>query len=194
MNVKEKIEAFSKITEKKAEFQKMKLVKEIEEKLQKGYSEKVEEEVQAWNKKIENEKYKLQQYINREKISDEKTAKEKLAEKRKEITEDIMNAVYEMIREYKKTEDYISYLSRGMADVLKNSQKVTFYLSKEDLALSGSLTDKLGRSLVFKEADEDFIGGFKAFLEDKNILIDNTFKTKLSEEKSKFNPFSLLVS
>ena len=52
--------------------------------------------------------------------------------------------------------------------------EIQIYLSKEDEPRLKSLTVKTGFPL--KLSDESFIGGTKAIIPEKNILIDNSFE------------------
>ena len=54
------------------------------------------------------------------------------------------------------------------------ARQIQIYLSKEDEPRLKSLTVKTGFPL--KVSDESFIGGIKAIIPEKNILIDNSFE------------------
>lgn len=190
MNVKEKIEAFGRIVEKEAEEQRVKILKEIEEKIEIGYREKVNEAKAVWDKKTKAETYKVQMQENKELIAYESESKKKLMAKRRDIIESVFASVRNELYQYRNTPEYISYLADNIKKVIDTDPDSTIYLIKDDMKLSSEINAKLSAALLYKESEENFIGGFRAYLNRKNIIIDNSFLTKLNAEKDKFNPFT----
>lgn len=190
MNVKEKIEAFGKIVEKEAEEQRIKILKEIEEKIKIGYRKKVNEAKAVWDKKTKAEAYKVEMQENKELIAYESESKKKLMAKRRDIIESVFSRVQTELYQYRSTPEYISYLAENIKSVMDTDPDSIIYLIKEDMKLAPEINAKLNANLSYKESEENFIGGFKAYSNRKNIVIDNSFLTKLNAEKEKFNPFT----
>lgn len=193
MNVKEKIEAFGRIVEKEAEEQRIKILKEIEEKIEIGYREKVNEAKAVWDRKTKAETYKVQMQENKELIAYESESKKKLMAKRRDIIESVFSRVKTELFQYRSTPEYISYLAENIKKVVSADPDSIIYLIKEDMKLVPEINAKLNANLSYRESEENFIGGFKAYLNKKNIVIDNSFLTKLNAEKDKFNPFTTEV-
>ena len=95
----------------------------------------------------------------------------------------IFSAVVEKLNAYKKTEEYkkelISQINKISSDF--NDTTVEFYIDSSDESLLSDL-----QSADIKISTVPFIGGCKAIISDKNMLVDNSFKTKLAEEQEKF--------
>mgnify|MGYP000500070282 CR=1 FL=1 len=86
---------------------------------------------------------------------------------------------------YKKTEEYkkelISQINKISSDF--NDTTVEFYIDSSDESLLSDLQSHTGADI--KISTVPFIGGCKAIISDKNMLVDNSFKTKLAEEQEK---------
>jgi vacuolar-type H+-ATPase subunit E/Vma4 len=61
---------------------------------------------------------------------------------------------------------------------------ITVYINPSDENKIKTLEEKTGVSLTV--SDRDFIGGTRAVIPSRSILIDNSFLTKLEEAKSSF--------
>lgn len=99
---------------------------------------------------------------------------------------DIFALVNEQIHKYKKTEDYKLLLIKQIKTVLEdfNDTEVIFYIDPSDQALLDTLNNETGAHIQISQTS--FIGGTKAIIDSKNMLVDNSFKTKLTEEQEKF--------
>jgi vacuolar-type H+-ATPase subunit E/Vma4 len=88
-----------------------------------------------------------------------------------------------------KTYDKIDLLSKQImeANVFARGEEIIIYINPSDESLKASLESKTGFTLTISATD--FIGGTKAVIKTKNILIDNSFLTKLTEAKDDFHSF-----
>ncbi len=89
----------------------------------------------------------------------------------------IFSAVVEKLNAYKKTEEY-------KKELISQINKIEFYIDSSDESLLSDLQSHTGADI--KISTVPFIGGCKAIISDKNMLVDNSFKTKLAEEQEKF--------
>ena len=84
----------------------------------------------------------------------------------------------EKLNAYKKTEEYkkelISQINKISSDF--NDTTVEFYIDSSDESLLSDLQSHTGADI--KISTVPFIGGCKAIISDKNMLVDNSFKTK----------------
>ena len=67
---------------------------------------------------------------------------------------------------------------------LPGNDKLTLYLDPSDEAHKASLEQKLSVTLTISAMP--FLGGVRAVIPEKNILIDNSFETLLNEERENF--------
>ena len=82
----------------------------------------------------------------------------------------------EQILKFMESSRYEEYLCTKIEEAVcfAEHDEIQIYLSKEDEPRLKSLTVKTGFPL--KLSDESFIGGIKAIIPEKNILIDNSFE------------------
>ena len=85
-----------------------------------------------------------------------------------------------VVEKYKK--ELISQINKISSDF--NDTTVEFYIDSSDESLLSDLQSHTGADI--KISTVPFIGGCKAIISDKNMLVDNSFKTKLAEEQEKF--------
>lgn len=102
------------------------------------------------------------------------------------LTSEIFSSVNELLNDYKKTEDYKTLLVTQIRSVLSDfsDTAVVFYIDPTDEALCDYLKKETGADIKINQVS--FIGGTKAIIDSRNMLVDNSFKTKLSEEQEKF--------
>lgn len=103
-----------------------------------------------------------------------------------ELKTELFDAVNAKIYEYKTTDEY----KKMLIDQIKKIQKdfddaeIDFFIDPSDEMLLDSLIKATAANIQINQTA--FIGGIKAIVNSKNILVDNSFKTKLSEEQEKF--------
>ena len=111
-------------------------------------------------------------------IGDHQKALDKIFEEHK--------AVREKLTAYKKDPSYEEYLERKIREAVTfaGNDKLTLYLDPSDEAHKASLEQKLSVTLTISAMP--FLGGVRAVIPEKNILIDNSFETLLNEERENF--------
>ena len=80
-------------------------------------------------------------------------------------------------------QDYLCQKIQKAREFAGNDQ-IFIYLSPEDSALQRSIVAKTGFTVEI--SDEPFMGGIKATIPAKNILIDNSFAAKFDAAKKNF--------
>ena len=92
------------------------------------------------------------------------------------LKEKLFAEVREQILKFMESSRYEEYLCTKIEEAVcfAEHDEIQIYLSKEDEPRLKSLTVKTGFPL--KLSDESFIGGIKAIIPEKNILIDNSFE------------------
>ncbi|MDF2538132.1 MAG: hypothetical protein K0S76_1153 [Herbinix sp.] len=112
--------------------------------------------------------------------------KRKVNEKTEEITEKIFKDVELKLKEFMITPSYSEFLIKKIKEASDFAQGnvMIIYINPTDQQLIPSLEDKTGVRLTI--SNRDFIGGIRAVLPSRSILIDESFLTKLAEEKNNF--------
>ena len=103
-----------------------------------------------------------------------------------ELKDKIFEEVMGLVNDYMKTEAYGDFLVKCIRQAMHfaGQDPVTIYLNPSDESKRPDLEDATGVHLTISA--EDFIGGVRAVIRSRNILIDNSFLTHLRNEYDKF--------
>ena len=113
--------------------------------------------------------------INKALSAEQLTIKRDWTKKQNELKEKLFAEVKTQLENFRNTPDYPAYLENKITEALDFAEqdKINIYLSPEDSAL---LPDLVERTKAFITVSaEDFLGGIKATIPHKNILIDHSF-------------------
>lgn len=113
--------------------------------------------------------------INKALSAEQLTIKRDWAKKQNELKEKLFAEVKTQLENFRNTPDYPAYLESKIKEALDFAEqdKINIYISPEDSAL---LPDLVERTKAFITVSaEDFLGGIKATIPHKNILIDHSF-------------------
>ena len=103
-----------------------------------------------------------------------------------ELKDKIFEEVMGLVKDYMKTRAYDDFLIKCIrqAQHFAGTDPVVIYINPSDEQKRSDLSDATGADLTV--SSEDFIGGVRAVIRSRNILIDNSFKTQLRNEYDKF--------
>ena len=113
--------------------------------------------------------------INKALTAEQLTIKRDWTKKQNELKEKLFTEVKTQLENFRNTPDYPAYLESKIKEALDFAEqdKINIYISPEDSAL---LPDLVERTKAFITVSaEDFLGGIKATIPHKNILIDHSF-------------------
>ncbi len=126
-----------------------------------------------------------QRKLNRTFSSEQIEIRRALAEKTDEITETVFAEVEEQVKAFRESPEYANYLCKKINEMKSSVDRdAEFLLSASDKAYTSKIASTCG---VAVHADShEFGGGFKVLCPKRNLLIDNSFETRLREEKDAF--------
>ena len=135
--------------------------------------------------KLETENAKRE--INKALSAEQLHIKRKLSKKQQELREKIFIDLQAKLEIFRKSSDYPKWLEEKIKEAqnIADSDEIQIYLSKIDENLKESIEAETGISIQLSE--EPFMGGMRAVIPAKNILIDQTFLTMFESEKEEFN-------
>ena len=113
--------------------------------------------------------------INKALSAEQLTIKRDWTKKQNELKEKLFAEVKTQLENFRNTPDYPAYLESKIKEALDFAEqdKINIYISPEDSAL---LPDLVERTKAFITVSaEDFLGGIRATIPHKNILIDHSF-------------------
>lgn len=110
----------------------------------------------------------------------------KINRKQSKLKEKLFQEVELRIQEYRKQPEYRQYMAKQIEKALKfaKGEEIHIFIDINDEYMKEELEKQCGVTL--QVADHSFKGGIRAELPMRNILIDNTFETKIEEEMEKF--------
>lgn len=113
--------------------------------------------------------------------------KKELIIKREHIIDEVFAKVRAKVDEYIKSPEYEKWLIDGISKAsgeLGEGRK-TVYLAEADMAYA-AVAQKEFADLEFKKSDDDIIGGFTAFNEDRRVFADYSLSSSLAASRESF--------
>ncbi len=103
-----------------------------------------------------------------------------------EYREKLFGEVKVLLDAFTASKEYDDYLIRKIREAVDfaESDEIKIYLSPEDKDKQSALSSQTGISLEI--ASKSFLGGIKAHIPSKNILIDNSFLSSMEALKKEF--------
>lgn len=187
MTIEEKLQRFRQYTMENAKNKRNVMLSEYEAALEKDFEEHKQKKIRQSKLEIKTEAESLRMSSNKELSRAQFHIKRKLSRKQAEIKEKIFAEVGELLTQYMQTSSYNELLVRQIkeAKAFAKNEEIRIYISPADEERKQSLQAAAGVGLEVN--DVSFIGGIKAFIPARSILIDNSFESKLAEEKENFN-------
>ncbi|MEG0962498.1 MAG: hypothetical protein RSD28_02410 [Lachnospiraceae bacterium] len=186
MQIKDKLEVFYQSTVQVAKTERRALMEDYEtagrENLEVFRKNKQEE----MDNLFQIEETRIKREVNR-RISQEITRqKHALDDCQQDKKQTLFQRVEELLEAYKKTEEYTYYLIEKInkAKELANGEELIIYLNREDCSKKELLEEKTQTVLTVSEVE--FGGGIRAVIRSKNILMDESFVTKIKEERNAY--------
>ena len=175
MTIDEKLSHFYDITVEEAHAKAAAILEEHKEALEKMTAERKalsEENAQA---QIKAETANARREVNKALSAEQLTIKRDWTKKQNELKEKLFSEVKELLDSFTKTPEYETYLTGKIKEALAFAEddEISVYLSPEDSALAEKLQQTTG--VTIQIAKDSFLGGIRATIPQKNILIDHSF-------------------
>ena len=116
----------------------------------------------------------------------DKMQKEHERKKTNEHEKIIVQKVEQKLLDFMKTPEYLELLKTQIQYALDyaKGEEMELYINESDGAKKNTLEQVLHCSI--RISNIDFMGGTRAVIRSRNVLIDNSFATKLAEERESF--------
>lgn len=187
LTLEEKIAHLQTASMEKVRFESNAIIDSHRDALEKLFQDHKEEALRQSETRIKAETIKARQDLNKALAKAQLEIKRKLGTVQQELKDKLFKEVYELTQEFMKTEAYedllIKWIKKSL-DFAGESQDVVIYINPTDEFRQSDLRDATGVNLIVSR--EDFIGGMRAVIHERNILIDHSFKTSMEEAYSKF--------
>jgi vacuolar-type H+-ATPase subunit E/Vma4 len=186
MTIEEKLELFHKTAIDDANAQSVAMVDEYEKSLDDSFEqekaeikEKADYLYKTESEKIEHEKNKVLSLVHRD-------VKRQVLEEKKSFEKILFTLVEKKLQDYMQTEDYTKLLIKQINEAVSfaKDEKMEVYINRSDEDKKEMLEKETGVKILI--SDTDIMGGTRAVLRAKNVLVDYSFIEKLTHEKEAY--------
>lgn len=186
MTIDEKLQHFYDVSLDEAREDAAKAIQDHKEYLQKVLEEHKQSRTQTAETEVKAEAEHVRREVNKALSAEQITLKRDWSIRQNELKESLFAEVKNKAQQFTASPEYSDYLCRRIKEAREfaGDDEIQIYLSAGDEVLINSLTEKTGCSLQL--SSEDFLGGIRAEIPAKNILIDNSFATNLAAMRKEF--------
>lgn len=187
MTTEEKLKHFSEVSMETAREEAQRLITEYKAVLEDEMEQHKKEKKEASENQFRIEAENAAREINKALSAEQLHIKRKLSRKQQELREVLFSEIQEQLRAFTKTEGYADWLEAKVkkALVIAGEDEIQISLSPEDADLIPEIEKRTGMRPLL--AEDSFLGGIRAVIPQKNILIDDTLLTSFQNEKESFN-------
>ena len=190
MTTEEKLKRFRELCIEDEKKRVNKVLGEYEEGLLKSFEEHKKDALRRQEEELSEEREKALRDMRSE-ISDRlQLLKKKAGARNEELKEKLFSEVKERLAAFRKTDAYAKLLERELKEIEEAAGGEScelFFDCDEDPGLRARMEAGLPENLCVRVSAESFLGGTMAVISSKNIVIDNSFLTKLIREKNGFS-------
>ena len=186
MTTEEKLQHFYDASIESAAKEARFLQEEHREALEKMFQEHKETKERQAKAQLQAESDSLKREINKTVSAKQLEYRRILSSKNEEMKKEIFQEVEQRLTQFKSTPDYTEYLCKRIQEALDfaGEDEMIIYMDPSDEQLIPALTKQFGFSPSISK--ESWMGGMRAVIRSKNILIDNSFATLLRDAKDEF--------
>ena len=150
------------------------------------FSQHCEEARRQSETRIKAEKVSAAQQLNMASSKAQLELKRELSGTQARLKQQLFEEVETLLQDYMKTEEYrhllVHYIEKAAS--FADGEEMTIYINPSDADKKEYLEEHTGMRVTVSK--EDFKGGIRAVLRQRNILIDHAFKGALEREYQQF--------
>lgn len=187
MTTDEKLQHFLEFSMKDARIRSEKMVSDYCSALDETYEEHKKEALKRAQMQIEIEKNRIVRNFNKDYSIEQLNIKRELKDKEAEFTEMLFTELKDALARFMETPEYDALLVKQIlaAKEVAETDDIRIYMDPVD-------ADKIPKISMLTKTDiipsqYSFLGGTRAVVIEKHILIDNSFETKLAEARENFH-------
>ena len=186
MTIDEKLQHFYEVSLDEAREDAARAIQDHKDYLQKVLEEHKQSRTQTAEAEVKAETEHVRREVNKALSSEQITLKRNWSLKQNELKETLFVEVKNRVQQFTATPEYQDYLCRRIREAkdFAEDDEILIFLSSNDKELLDSLTARTGCPL--QVSSENFLGGIRAEIPAKNILIDNSFAENLAAMHKEF--------
>jgi len=187
MTIEEKLELFKKSTMEEVDNRNKEVQEEYRKTLEDMYASRIGQAKEKAEVQIKAQTDVLMRRHNRTLSREANNIKRDIGEKHHEAKEKLFKDIEAKLEEYTKTSEYEEKLIRLILNARKvaKSNPITIYIDPVDADKVRRLEKETDMPITISKIP--FLGGIRAVISSKNILIDNSFASRLAEAKQTFS-------
>lgn len=186
MTTEEKIEHFQNFCMEDARTRSAKILDEYTNALEESFREHQADAQRRAKMQLDAETAKIQREMNRQLSIEQINLKRTLGHKQDELKDKLFVELKDVLANFLETQDYPKLLEAQIirAKEVAGDEPLMIYLDPCDEDKARRLA--LQYQVEIRISEYSFSGGSRAVISSKNILIDNSFQTKLAEARQEF--------
>lgn len=186
MTIEEKLKYLQDSSMEDARAKGNEIIRSHQKALDKIFNEHKENALRQAELTIKTETVNARQSLNKAMAKSQIELKRAQGKCQTDLKNRLFKRILVLVNEYMQTEAYRELLLRRIQKSLEfaNGEDIHIYINPTDAHLKAALEKESGAELLISK--EDFIGGTRAVMQNRRILIDYSFKSALSEEYEKF--------
>ncbi len=194
MNTEEKLDHFYEMSIEAAQADAQKLIDEHKAGLEKIFNDHKETRLRQAEAELKMASDKIKRDFNKQISLEQLNIRQKQSQLREELTNKLFDDVEQKLMAFKQTPDYLQTLCRQIkkAASFAGADAIQIFIDPSDTVLREQLCCELetqtGRQYEPEISDVSFLGGIRAIIPEKNILIDYSFVTLMKDELAQFAP------
>ena len=188
MNIEDKLEHFVDVSKQTAMQRSNALVADYKEQLDNSFEDHKAEAIRKSELAQKSAADSLQRAHRKELSHEQLKIKRELSVRSSQLKNQLFTEVLEMIAAFRKTPEYVEVLKNQIQKArteVSDTEDMTIYIDPEDSAYLEQLSAETDTKLTV--SSYSFMGGTRAVIPSKNILIDESFQSKLEEVRDHFN-------
>lgn len=186
MTTEEKLEHFQNFCMEDARIRSAKMLDEYMDALERTYAEHETDAKRQADMQLQSETDKIEREINRKLSIEQINLKRVLGQKTDELKEKLFVELRDMIANYLESPEYEKLLDRQIAKAKEFAGDDEFIIYMDPVDENKVRRLALQHNVDIRLSQYSFFGGSRTVIPSKNILIDNSFETKMEEEKHNF--------
>ncbi len=186
MTTEEKLQHFLEFCMEDARSRSAKMLDEYTAALEQTFSEHQEDAKRRARQQVASESEQIEREINKRLSLEQIGTKREFGKKQDELKEKLFQELQEMVNHFRNTPQYTELIEKEIREAkeLAGKEFITIYIDPTDEEKIRSLS--LPESADIRVSEYSFMGGTRAVIPNRHILIDNSFQTKLAEAKRDF--------
>ncbi|MFV0364498.1 MAG: V-type ATP synthase subunit E [Suipraeoptans sp.] len=187
MNIDHKLDFLREAAMHEARAKGNEIIKQHEAALNSVYDQHNSELLHQSDTRLKAERISAKQQLNMASSKAQLELKKDLSKVKSELNDKLFVEVRELLDEYMKKPEYEEFLVNCIRKAAKyaNGMEMTIYINASDEGKKARLEELTGMTLTISK--EDFIGGIRSVIHERNILIDHAFKDALDTEYNNFD-------